>query len=163
MAAEAAVEILLENVKILILGDEDIISKVKNELKKLMDDVIFVKADADRMLQAEQLREMDLERQMKEVLYDVEDAVESSSVRMADANDRNRLLRRQMIRELGEALVRAIESIRSRRLEPITRRIKAYKHLGIKQAHTTQSNQVISTHLLLFCPSPDCEIYDLIF
>lgn len=153
--ADAAVEFLLENVKVLILGDMDTLSGVMNELENLLNDLRFVKAAvADgRMLQSEQLREMDLERQMKEVAYDVEDAIESSSVQMAAAKGRNRFVRRHLMKERGKALVRTLKSIRSRRLESITRRIQAYIDLGIKQAHSTETNQVISTHFLSFHPN----------
>ncbi|XP_057781558.1 putative disease resistance RPP13-like protein 3 [Salvia miltiorrhiza] len=144
--ADQAVRFWLQDMTRVILGCEDEIHGVIEELTKLMGEVEIVKQFLDKeakMLQKEQLREMDLKRLMKKVRYDVEDAIESSSTTMAGAMARSKCFRRFLIRGLGRALKTRIGFIKSRRLQPITHRIQAYRYMGIRQpVCSVETNQV---------------------
>ncbi|XP_047959827.1 putative late blight resistance protein homolog R1A-10 [Salvia hispanica] len=116
---------------------------VSNKLEKLIDEIKKVKAYlADVSGQVEQLREMDLERQLKEVDYDVSDAIESSlSLRVA-ALAKNICFRLLLINQLDEALEWSLHSIKTRKLDPITNRIEAYKDLGTQQTKSKETTKV---------------------
>lgn len=129
-----------DDVSRLLITEQKLVSLASNELQKLRDEVRGLKeflVDAASKLQAEQLREMDLERQMKEVSYDTVDTLDYWSVRMAAAKLKNTFLRKVIIYpRLNYALGSSIKSIRTGRLDPISRRIQSYDgDLGNQPTH----------------------------
>ncbi|KAG6425831.1 hypothetical protein SASPL_110036 [Salvia splendens] len=117
---------------------------VSDKLKHLIKEIKMIKAylaDAARNLQTEQFREMDLERQLKEVVYDVVDAIEASSSRRAAAMTKITCFRLALIKQLDVVVERSLDSIKSRKLDPITNRIKSYMILGTQQTQSTETIQ----------------------
>lgn len=134
------------------------ISEAKDELQMLKDDLWVLKTWAE---QGAGMRELELDRKIKEVVYDVEDTFESWLTEKVAVAAKNILSRRILMSMQGYALAREIKSIRDGRLEPLNRRIRTYRDLQIVQTHPTQANEVGSEQPYIEVPSIElCNIFE---
>lgn len=116
-------------------------NEVENEIQTMQNEIRTLRAlchDTQRTMHPDDLRELDLERLMKELVYDMEDIVEYVFIRMEDAMTRNIIVRKLLIEELGSWLKWGIKSFKESRLEPINRRIQAYLDLRVQQIEADQ-------------------------
>ncbi|KAL0356274.1 UNVERIFIED_CONTAM: putative disease resistance protein [Sesamum radiatum] len=117
--ADAAITFLLENGVQLVKSYYDLISGAENELKQLRDEVALLKAYLRQASRKEQkddpLREM--ERQIREAIYDAEDTIDSCLTDAGVANTRFKLLR--SLRPKRGSLASEVKSLRKDTVTPL--------------------------------------------
>lgn len=132
-AVEAITAPLVDILKTLMTSQyRNMMNEVENEIHRMQDEFGILRAFCREVDSRDEVRELDLERLMKEVGYDMEDIVESWIIQMKDDMTRNKIVRKFLIQGHGSQLKREIKSFKEGRLEPITRRIQAYRDLQIE-------------------------------
>lgn len=138
--------------RLLTLSQPTVITEAIEELETLDHELHYLKAilaDAAGTRRSEQLGEMNLERQLMEVVYDTEDAIGICSVQMAEAKLKNILVRSFIVSKHYHALGASIKSIRSGMLYPAIRRIRPYGRL-IDLTDTNPVNRICAFELITY-------------
>lgn len=152
--ADEVVAVLVEEISRILMSHFNLIhNEAIEELKMLKNGLWLLKALAEK---ATGMRELELARQIKEVVYDVEDASESWLMDSVAAAAKNKIFRGFLMAKQGNALARKIKSIRDGRLEPLNRRIRTYRDLLIVQVQPTEASEVNSPLPLLFFFQLNC-------
>ncbi|XP_057781561.1 putative late blight resistance protein homolog R1A-10 [Salvia miltiorrhiza] len=133
--AEAVVTILLDNLGSDVTLHVRRISEAKDELQRLENDLRLLNCFLHDVG-----GNRDLERQIKELAHDIQDIRDSWLIHRAA----NRHLTPNKIRGMYE-LAEQISSARVGRIDPLFRRIEAYRDLRELQQHPTKLNQLKKT------------------
>ncbi|KAI3454407.1 hypothetical protein Pfo_011070 [Paulownia fortunei] len=122
--ADAAVTFLLKNVSQLLISYADLISGAEDELQHLKNELdllkAFLRAAANKPKKEESFREM--ERQIKEVVYDVEDTIDSCLTQAAASKGKNIL--RRGLNPKRVSLAKEVKSLREDKVKPMFDRAK---------------------------------------
>ncbi|KAI3463667.1 hypothetical protein Pfo_020330 [Paulownia fortunei] len=122
--AEAAVTFLLENVQKLLLDQVNLISGAESELKQLENELDLMKAflveSANKREKGELFRKF--ERQIREVVYQAEDILDSCLIQAAAEKSRGILHRNLNPKRLG--LAKQVKSLREDKVKPIFEQAK---------------------------------------
>ncbi|KAK6148286.1 hypothetical protein DH2020_019198 [Rehmannia glutinosa] len=162
--ADAAVSFLLENVSQLlmipsyadrILGSEDELQKLKNELDLLKG---FLQDAATKAKKENEFREM--ESQIKEVVYEVEDTIDTCLTNLYSvvARDKSSLRRRDLNPKAPVmSLAQELRSLREHKLKPIIEKVIKEDFAGIQVG---EDEPRIKSQKFLFIRPDDAGIKD---
>lgn len=156
--AETALSFLLEELKETLKWYKDLLSGSENEFQQLNDDLKFMKAflrDAgDRPKKEETFKE--IERQIREVVYDVEDAVDKCLTAAAAAKAKSSI--RRHLSSSKVSLATEVKSLREDKVKPVLEKVKAgFAALGGAGASPTGAEQPPArpkkvNHMFTFSP-----------
>ncbi|KAL8530011.1 hypothetical protein ACS0TY_007184 [Phlomoides rotata] len=124
--AEAAVTFLLEEVKEVLKWYKDLITGAENEFQQLNNDLSLLKAylkDAAKKTNKEEVFR-ELERQIREVVYDAEDTIENCLAKAAAGKEKN-VVRRKLDSN-RVSLAKQVRSFREDKLKPTLEKVKSF-------------------------------------
>lgn len=117
---------LLEEVKEVLKWYKDLISGAENEFQQLNNDLSLLKAylkDAAKKTKKEEVFR-ELERQIREVVYDAEDTIENCLAKAAAAKEKNVVRRNLGPNRL--TLAKQVRSFREDKLKPTLEKVKSF-------------------------------------
>ncbi|KAH6795118.1 hypothetical protein C2S52_005595 [Perilla frutescens var. hirtella] len=138
--AEAAVAILLEEVEVILKWHKNLISDSENELEHLKEDLSSLKAflrDAD-VKSKEGATFRDIERQIRDVVYDVEDTIDTCLT--AAAKSKSSI--RPRLGSKSVSLAIQIKNLRGDKVKPIIDRVPVnFASAGVAHGAGTSSEE----------------------
>ncbi|KAI3454409.1 hypothetical protein Pfo_011072 [Paulownia fortunei] len=117
--ADAAVTFLLENVSQLLKSYVDLISGAENELEQLKNELGLLKAFLQEAAKKQKKEDLfrEMERQIREVVYDAEDTIDSCLTQAAAAKGKNIL--RRGLNPKRVSLAKEVKSLREDKVKPM--------------------------------------------
>lgn len=123
--AETALDFLLEELKQTLKWYKDLLSGAENEFQQLNDDLKYMKAflrDANSRPNKEETFK-EIERQIREVVYDVEDTVDKCLTTAAAAKAKSTI--RRKLSPSNVNLATDVKSLREDKVQPMLEKVKA--------------------------------------
>ncbi|KAH6803274.1 hypothetical protein C2S51_034720 [Perilla frutescens var. frutescens] len=140
--AETALTFLLDELKETLKWYKDLLSGSENEFQQLKDDLNLLKAflrDAGNKSNKEEVFK-EMERQIREVVYDVEDTIDTCLTAAAAAKGKNTIRRHLSSNKVS--LAKDVKSLREDKVKPVLDKVKAgFAALGGVPGSATSSEQ----------------------
>lgn len=142
--AEAALSFLLEELKEVLKWYKDLLSGAENEFQQLNDDLSYLKAflrDAGNKSKKDEVYK-EMERQIREVVYAVEDKIETCLIKAAEAKEKKSIRRRLTSTPARVRLAEEVKSLREDKVIPVLKKVRdGFAALGSALGAATATDQ----------------------
>lgn len=144
--AEAALSFLLQELKDVVKWYKDLLAGAENEFQQLNDDLNFLKAFLRKAANVPEKDEVykEMERQIREVVYVVEDTIDACLTKAAEAEAKKKKnpIRRVTSASTTIRLADDVKSLREKKVNPVLQKVRTdFATLGSALAASTNADQ----------------------